>query len=474
MMDTRPLRIRPFRRLWTSSIITAVGSTFTAVAVPLQIYDITGSSAYVGLSGAVALGPLVVFALWGGALADAVDRRLMLLVTNVGIALVSLLLWAQAAAGLDSVAVLLALVGAQQAFFGANSPARGASTPRLVPADQLTAAVALETTVRWLGAIVGPLIAGILLPLIGVEMLYLVDAVALCAVVWAVAKLPPLPPLPATGGGAVTGADADGSAAGAGGVVGVGGAGEARGAGGARRRVGPRQIVAGFGYLATQRVLLVALLADLIAMLFSLPRALFPEVARETFGDPPGGGLALGLLHAAIPAGAVLSGLLSGAYTRVRRHGVMVTLGVCGWGVAVVGFGLARSLWIAVAFLVFGGIAEFVLTTFRTAILQASSTDDMRGRMQGAMHVVGAGGPWLADIAHGTAGAAVGTVWAISGGGALTVLAMALTAAVFRDFWRYRAPAPDVHGATGQGAAGQGTAGHGSTPTPGKRKGERS
>jgi MFS family permease len=126
VVDTRPLAIRPYRRLWASTIVTSVGSQLTVVAIPLQIYNLTGSSAYVGLAGAFGLVPLVVFGLWGGAVADAVDRRRMALVTNTGIALTSTVLWVQAVLGLDSVAVLLVLVGAQQALFGANAAARGA------------------------------------------------------------------------------------------------------------------------------------------------------------------------------------------------------------------------------------------------------------------------------------------------------------------------------------------------------------
>ena len=136
-MDTRPLRRPAYRRLWSSTIVTAVGSQLTAVAVPKQIYDITGSSAWVGYASFAGLLPLVVFALWGGAIADSVDRRKLLLVTNIGIAVTSLLFWIQAVTGLESVGVLMVLLAVQQAFFGLNSPARQASIARLVPKDEL-------------------------------------------------------------------------------------------------------------------------------------------------------------------------------------------------------------------------------------------------------------------------------------------------------------------------------------------------
>lgn len=132
-MDTRPLRRPAYRRLWSSTIVTAVGSQLTAVAVPKQIYDITGSSAWVGYASLAGLVPMVLFALWGGAVADTVDRRKLLLVTNSGIAVTSVLFWLQAVSGLDSVAVLMVLLATQQAFFGLNAPARNASIARLVP-----------------------------------------------------------------------------------------------------------------------------------------------------------------------------------------------------------------------------------------------------------------------------------------------------------------------------------------------------
>ncbi|HEY8457855.1 MAG TPA: MFS transporter [Actinopolymorphaceae bacterium] len=405
MMDTRPLAILPYRRLWASTIVTSVGSQLTAVAVPLQIYDITGSSAYVGLSGLVALVPLVIFALWGGAIADAVDRRRLMLVTNSGIAVTSVLLWAQASARVDSVWVLFALLAVQQGLFGANQPARSASIPRLVPLHLLPAANALNSTVFMTGAIVGPMLAGALIPVTGLPLLYLIDACALSVTLWAVWRLPPLPPLD-----------------------------------GAPRRAGIRHVLEGFGYLASRRVLLMSFLADIIAMVLGMPRALFPQMAHETFGDPPGGGFALGVLYAAIPTGAVLGGLFSGTFSRIRRHGVAVVGAVCAWGIAIIGFGLSPWLWVAAAFLVMAGIADLVSMVFRGTILQSAATDEMRGRMQGAFTVVVAGGPRIADLLHGVAGAAVGTSLAVAGGGVLVVVVMLAAVVAFPVFWRYRAP----------------------------------
>ncbi|MGX4694124.1 MFS transporter [Streptomyces sp. JNUCC 63] len=402
-MDTRPLRRPAFRRLWSSTIVTAVGSQLTAVAVPKQIYDITGSSAWVGYASLAGLLPMVVFALWGGAVADTMDRRKLLLITNSGIAVTSLLFWLQAVARLDSVVVLMVLLAVQQAFFGLNAPARNASIARLVPAGELPAANALGSTVMQTGLVAGPLLAGALIPVIGLPELYLIDAVALCATVWAVLRLPPLPPLTEP----------------------------------AARRAGLREIAAGFRYISGHKVLLLSFLADIIAMVCGMPRALFPQLAAETYASY-GEGLALGLLFAAIPIGAVIGGLFSGTFSRARRHGWMVIGAVTAWGVAVAGFGLSRSLWVAVAFLAVAGIADMVSMVFRGAILLSAATDDMRGRMQGVFTVVVAGGPRLADVLHGTAGSAFGPRAAVTGGGLLVVALMLVLAAAVPALRRYR------------------------------------
>ncbi|MET7695441.1 MFS transporter [Streptomyces sp. NPDC005483] len=402
-MDTRPLRIPAYRRLWSSTIVTAVGSQLTAVAVPKQIYDITGSSAWVGAASLAGLLPLIVFALWGGAVADSMDRRKLLLVTNSGIAVTSVLFWLQAVSGLDSVAVLMLLLAVQQAFWGLNSPARNASIARLVPEGQLPAANALGSTVMQTGQVMGPLLAGVLIPVIGLPELYLIDALALCVTVWAVYRLPSLPPLAAA----------------------------------MARRAGVREIVEGFRYISAHKVLLLSFLADIIAMVFGMPRALFPQLASETY-TPYGEGLALGLLFAAIPIGAVVGGLFSGTFSRARRHGWMVIGAVVAWGVAITGFGLSGSLWLAVVFLAAAGVADMVSMVFRGAILLSAATDEMRGRMQGVFTVVVAGGPRLADVLHGTAGSIFGARTAVAGGGLLVVAVMVTLACAVPALRRYR------------------------------------
>ncbi|HVW41282.1 MAG TPA: MFS transporter [Amycolatopsis sp.] len=406
VIDIQPLREAAFRRLWIGSAVTAVGSQLTTVAVPKQVFDLTGSSGYVGLTGAVALVPLLVFGLWGGAIADTVDRRKLLIAGNTGIAVVSALLWLQAWLNIGSVWLVLGLLALNQAFFAINMPTRSAIVARLVAPELLPAATALSGTMNMFGTVFGPMAAGALMPVLGLPTLYLIDTIALLLTLYTVWRLPALPPLS-----------------------------------GQVRRAGLRDVVDGFRYMGTQKVLLASFVVDIIAMVAGMPRALFPEMAERTFGDPHGGGLALGWLFAAIPIGSVLIGLFSGWLGRVRRQGVAVVIAICAWGAAIVGFGLSAPLWLAVTFLVIGGGADMVSAIYRQSILQAAATDEMRGRMQGAFTVVVAGGPRIADLTHGWTAAAVGTSAAAAGGGALTIVLIVVAVALLPAFWRYRAKA---------------------------------
>jgi MFS family permease len=410
--DTRPLSNEHFRRLWLANIVTVVGAQLTVVAVPAQIYADTGSSAYVGLTGVFGLVPLVVFGLYGGALADTFDRRSILVVTTLGLIVTSGLFWVQAAAGNTNVWVLLWLFAVQQAFFGVNQPTRSAVLPRLFEPGLLTAAVALNTTVMQAGAIAGPLLAGVLIPVLGFEWLYLVDTITLFATLGAVVRLPRLPV-----SGALT------------------------------RTPGIRSVLEGLGYLRGHPVLLMSFVVDIVAMVFGMPRALFPEIAHVDFGGPDEGGLVFALLFAAIPAGAVLGGVLSGWVSRVDRQGLAVVLAILVWGVAMTGFGVAvgfadraptAMLVVALSMLVVGGAADMASSAFRSSMLMTAATDEVRGRLQGVFIVVVAGGPRLADVAHGAAAASVGTAAAAAGGGVLVVVGTVVAALAVPSFVRYR------------------------------------
>ncbi len=416
LADTRPLENDDFRHLWVANIVTVIGAQLTVVAVPLQIYAITGSSFYVGLTGLFGLVPLIGFGLWGGALADVFDRRRILLATTTGLILTAIGFFAQAAAGLDNVWVLLVLFAVQQAFFAVNQPTRSAVLPRILPMAQLPAANSLNMTVMQAGAIVGPLLGGLLVPLLGFSLMYLLDSVSLVATLWAVWRLPALVPEHV-----VDGAERPG--------------------------VGLRSILDGLGYLRGHKVLLMSFVVDLIAMVFGMPRILFPQVAHESFGGQADGGWQVALLFAAIPLGAVLGGVFSGGVSRVSRQGLAVVVCIVIWGaaVAVAGFALfgAHGTWfpvlpVVVAALVVGGAADMVSAAFRQTMLQSAADDAVRGRLQGVFIVVVAGGPRLADVGHGWAAAVAGTAVATAGGGVAVVVLTIVVAFAVPVFIRYR------------------------------------
>ncbi|GGO12774.1 MFS transporter [Microbispora bryophytorum] len=442
-VDCRPLAIPAFRRMWAASVICAVGGSFSVVAVPTQLFTVTGSSAAVGAAAGVSFAALVAAAVWSGALADRMDRRTMLLAAHLGLALTYAALWLQAVLGGRSVPVLLVAVAFQGLTYGTVLTTTGATVPRLVPAGLLPAANSLSSLVRYGGSVLGPMLAGVLVPVVGLGTLYLFDAVALLAVVGAVAMLPPLPPLPPPTTGTGTGTGTEESAVGT--------------EGGGRGTSAARRTLAGFRYLAADRLLVAVLAVDLAAMIFGMPSALFPELARHVFGGTAGGGTQTGLLYAAYPAGVFAAGLLSGAFTRARRHGALVAVAAVAWGITVVLVGLAPELWIALAALMLGGAVNFVLSTFRTTIVQAHTGDAVRGRVQGALTVVLVGGPQIANVLHGSAGAALQGVTgplhdaasALSGprivicaGGLLTVVTVTAIAWAIPDLRRYIAPAP--------------------------------
>jgi MFS family permease len=199
-------------------------------------------------------------------------------------------------------------------------------------------------------------------------------------------------------------------------------------------------------------VVLMSFVVDLIAMIMGMPRALFPQLAHQSFGGPVEGGTTMALLAAAMAVGAVAGGVFSGWLPRIRRQGLAVVNAIVVWGLAMIGFGIACGLaggvargwlWVALAFLAIGGAADMVSSAFRSTILQEAASDDLRGRLQGVFTVVVAGGPRLADALHGAAAAAVGTTVAAAGGGLLVVVGVVIAALVVPAFVRYRVTGPN-------------------------------
>ncbi|MEA4945738.1 MAG: MFS transporter [Propionicimonas sp.] len=416
LADTTPLQTPTFRRLWVANIITVIGAQLTVVAVPAQLYAITNSSAYVGLAGLFGLVPLIVFGLWGGALADHFDRRMLLIVTTAGLILTSGCFWAQAAAGLNNVWLLLGVFSLQQACFAVNQPTRTAVLPRLLPDEQLPAANALNMTVMTAGAIAGPLVGGALIPVVGFSWLYLIDTITLFATLSAVIRLPRLPVQGRTGS------------------------------------PGLRSIIEGVRFLRWHVVVLVSLGVDLVAMIFGMPRALFPELAHVSFGERAEGGLVYALLFVGIPLGSLVGGIFSGWYSRVRRQGLAVIVCILIWGGAIALFGVAVGLapvWrtpmlvVAIVMLAVGGAADMASAAFRQTMLLAATDDAVRGRVQGVFIVVVAGGPRLADVFHGLAAEWLGAPLTAAIGGVLVVVTMLLIGARVTPFRNYTVTLPE-------------------------------
>jgi MFS family permease len=396
-VDTRPIRISDYRRLLVGQGTAFVGSMVTQVAVPVQVYAISHSSLLVGLVGFAGLLPIVVFGLYGGAIADAVDRGRLYLWSSVGTWLVTIALLIQSLIGLDSVPVILGLVAVQAAAFAVASSARGAIIPRIVPSDLVASANTLNFTVGNVGQVVGPLLAGVLISLQhGFAYAYGLDAVLFTAALYSAIRLPPIPP--------------DGSLG----------------------RPGFRSVIDGLVFIGSRPVLLMSFLVDIVAMVLAMPRALYPEVADERFHG------SVGPLYAALAIGSVLAGISGGWIARVRRRGVALTAAVVAWGTAVAISGLAHQLWLVVVLLALAGAADLVSAVFRQTILQTYAPDEMRGRMQGVFIAVVAGGPRLGDVRAGAMAAATSATVSWVGGGVACVVVVLVAAIAVRPFWNYR------------------------------------
>jgi Arabinose efflux permease len=418
-IDITPLRLPDYRRLWAGQGLSFIGFQLTTVAVSAQVYDITKSSLWVGLLGPANLIPLIIFGLWGGAVADVMDRRRLLIVGAVITWISTLVVLFQAWAGLGNVHVILAAIAVQAMGFAITSATRGAIIPRIVPAEKVPAANTLNFLVSSLGSVLGPLLAGVVLARGGYTLAYLIDAVLFSASFYAAVRLPHLPPL------------------------------------GEATRAGLGLVAEGLRYIATSPVVLMSFVVDLIAMGFAMPRALYPELTELRFGGSP---LAYAWLSAAIAIGAVAGGLFSGWVGRVRRQGLALTYVIAVWGLTVAAAGLVDDLWLVVALLAVGGVADLVSAVWRQSILQLHAPDEMRGRLQGVFMVVVAGGPRLGDLRAGATAEMFGLTAAWVGGGLVCAVLVIVTGLAVTSFRRYvpetqrRSPSEDASGGSAEDA----------------------
>jgi MFS family permease len=403
--DVTPLRVSPaYRRLWVGTTVSTAGTTMTAVvAIPVQVYGLTHSSLDLGLIGLVAFLPTVVFGLLGGSIADAVDRRVLALVTSSGLAATSTLLAIQAVLQLRLVWLLYLIVGVQAGLAAVDNPARSAIVPRLIPRQLLPAANNLQQMGFNLGYTTGPLIAGLLIKLVGLSAAYGVDAASFLATWYAVWRLPDVPP---EGGGA---------------------------------RAGMSSVMTGLRFLRHQPLVLTTFLIDTDAMLFGYLQPVLPVVARSFFR---GGAGTVALLNWAYAMGAVLAAASGGWLTRIRRQGLAVLIAVAVFGGAVTGLGLVRVLWVGLVLFAVAGGADMVSAVFRNVMLQVITPDALRGRLSGVYTVVVTGGPRLGGLRAGAMAAATSPVVSVVGGGVILLGLLGVLGLAVPAFVRYDAHAP--------------------------------
>ncbi len=417
LLDLTPLRRNPaYRRLYAGLALSGIGAQLATVAIGLQVYALTGSTAAVGFVGLCALVPLVVMGLYGGALVDRHDRRVVALVGSLVLWTTSIGNALQAWLGNHEVWVLYLLVAVYNAGYGVVNPARSAIYPRLLPIALLPAANALSVTAMNLTFLVGPLLAGVLVDAGGFQAAYTVDALLFTAALWGLWRLPAIPP------------EAPSASA----------------------PVGFRAVWDGLSFLGSRPNVRMTFLADLVAMVLAQPRALLPAIAALVLG---GGAGTVGILTAGVAAGGLVAMLWSGPLGAVRRQGLAVVVSVAGWGAAFTGFGVVvlaagralsvdAALWLATLTMACAGAADAVSAVFRTTILQAATPDRLRGRLQGAFIVVVAGGPRLGELVTGLAASVLGEGTTALVGGLACVAGVLALAAWQRTFLRYDARHP--------------------------------
>ena len=395
--DVSPLRhSRNFRRLWVGQTISAMGSQLTLVALAYQTFHLTHSTFMVGLLGFVGLVPLLAGSLWGGTLADAWDRKRVLTLTQFAMAIAVGGLAVNAALDHPEVWVLFVCAAASAGFQGMDWPARRAALPVLVSAEDVTAAVTLQTTTMALSMVVGPAVGGILIARLGLSTVYLIDVATYAVSLTVVLLLPRLVP---SGGGTP---------------------------------MGFRSMAEGFRHLKGERLLSATYLIDLNAMIFGMPRAVFPALAVHLYG---GGAGVVGLLYAAPGAGALVGSLVTGWTARIRHQGRAIAACVVVWGGTIAIFGVVRILWVGLALLAVAGAADVISAVFRQNVQQRAVPDHLQGRLSGTFFAVVAGGPRLGDLETGVAAAIGGPEFAVWSGGLACVVGVGILLWRVPELW---------------------------------------
>ncbi|MCY0939109.1 MFS transporter [Streptomyces sp. H34-S4] len=404
-LDVTPLRQSPeFRRLWIGQAVSGVGGQMTVFAVALQVYLLTKSTLAVGVIGLCTVIPMLSMALVGGTLGDTYDRRKIVLFAGGGQVAVSLAFAVQAIAGNDRLWLLYALCIAQSTLGAVSVPAKRTFMAHLLPKDQIPAGAALTMLTMHFAGIAGPILAGAVAGVWGLQVCYAVDALSFIAAIYVVAKLPAMPPQ------------------------------------GLIARPGAKAIVAALRYIRVNDVLRGAFLADLSLTLLATPTALLPAINDLNLG---GKAETLGMLMAAPAVGGVLGSLFSGRAGRAARKGRGMLLAAGAWGTCIAIFGLAQVPVLAIALLVVAGVADVISVVFLTTIVQTTVDDNYRSRVSAVEFVVGAGGPQLGGMRAGALGAITSPGLSAVIGGATSVLAAALLAAALPKFVRWESEYSD-------------------------------
>jgi len=400
--DLAPLRdSRDFRLVLIGSFLSGLGAQATLVALPYQVYVQTRSALLVGLLGAVELAPLVAAALLGGAVADRVDRRRLLLLDQVGLVLTAAGLAVAAAIGHPPIGVLYALAALLAGFVSLENVALSAIVPNLVDRSQLRGALALEYGLGTLTMVIGPALGGLVITALGLTWAYSIDAISCAAMVLTLLPVAPQPP----------------------------------------HEVAPHErlrdsIVEGLRYVRGNQALLGSFAIDLVAMTFGMPRALF---AVLSVGVYHAGAAGTGALYSAIAAGATVAAMTTGWLPHARRLGRIVIWAVVVWGTTIAFAGLARTLWLAAALFALAGAADSVSAVCRTTINQTVTPERMRGRMSAVFSLVVTGGPRLGDIESGAVAGATSARFSVLSGGVLCVVGVAAIVVAFPALLHYDA-----------------------------------
>jgi len=396
-LNYQPLvKYRDYRLIFIGQSISALGSMISYVALPYQVYHLTNSSMAVGLIGVVQLVPLLFTALIGGAYADVLDRRKLLIFAELALSLCALALALNTVSAHPQVWLIYVVAGFASAATGFHRPAFSAMIPRLIPKEDMTAVSALNSLVGTACSVAGPALGGILIAWSGMASAYFANVASFGISLVALYFLKPMPSL--TG----------------------------------KTKVKAANIIEGLKYAWSREELMGTYIVDFVAMVFGMPTALFPAYA-ESFG----GAAVVGYLYSAPSFGAMLASIFSKWTNNVHRQGAAVITAAAIWGFAIIAFGYSPNLWIALFFLVVAGCADMISAIFRMTMWNTTIPDKLRGRLAGVEMISYMSGPLLGNTESGLVAAATNTQVSIVSGGVLCVIGVAAVAWRFPKFWKY-------------------------------------